>query len=195
MKHLGRVIYRGHKWMLDLDLLANHIGGTLEIFIPGAFLPSGPRARDRAWVVRGEKGWDDAVTPIGKHVIATLPGVAQRQLWGTDIFTDDSDLLAVLLHSSWLRPLDAAFMPPPPSYEQRGEPVVVQQRNGQFQDDLKVVVRAVPRLTRYIATQRGGIYSRGWGNSHDGVSFVVESVERVKVGFFLPLSCLHLVSI
>lgn len=32
-----------------------------------------------------------------------LPSFRTRQVWGTDVYTDDSDVLAVVLHSGWVR--------------------------------------------------------------------------------------------
>ncbi|GAA6013569.1 hypothetical protein JCM11491_002710 [Sporobolomyces phaffii] len=43
-------------------------------------------------------------TPLAvpAHVF-DLNGVARRKVWGTDVYTDDSDVVAVLLHSGWVR--------------------------------------------------------------------------------------------
>ncbi|GMP26754.1 hypothetical protein CsSME_00003062 [Camellia sinensis var. sinensis] len=37
------------------------------------------------------------------------------QLWGTDVYTDDSDLVAVLMHTGYCRPTAAA---PPPAIQE-----------------------------------------------------------------------------
>ncbi len=49
--------------------------------------------------------------------------------------------------------------------------------------DLSVILRIAPKLIAYKGCQRGGIKSRSWGNSHDGVSLVVESVELKQPGY------------
>ncbi|KAL8166282.1 hypothetical protein V2J09_007781 [Rumex salicifolius] len=39
----------------------------------------------------------------GEHVTATNRQVRREQLWGTDVYTDDSDLVAVLMHMGYCR--------------------------------------------------------------------------------------------
>jgi hypothetical protein len=51
----------------------------------------------------------------------------------------------------------------------------------------------LPALIRYQGLERNGIRSRNWGNSHDGVSLRVESIEPFNVSFLsLSLSPLSL---
>lgn len=47
--------------------------------------------------------------------------------------------------------------------------------------DLKVTVRVLPKLRHYASTIRNNIKSRSWGSNHDGVSFYIEKVEKIKV--------------
>ncbi|KAJ9103927.1 hypothetical protein QFC21_002390 [Naganishia friedmannii] len=174
-KHLGRVVYRGTDWLMDGELLALHVGGTLDVEIPGEFLPSRPDG-SKAWCLRHEvNDWIEEVSPPGKALLEVMPGYADRKLWGTDVYTDDSDLLAVLVHAAWLRPIL------PRTNSQTGADEARNRGRG-TQDDLRVRLRIAPKLIRYVATERAGILSRGWGNSHDGVSIVVESIERIKRG-------------
>ncbi|THG22496.1 hypothetical protein TEA_027731 [Camellia sinensis var. sinensis] len=50
-----------------------------------------------------------------EHVTATNRQVRGGQLWGTDVYTDDSDLVAVLMHTGYCRPTAAA---PPPAIQE-----------------------------------------------------------------------------
>ncbi|KAK2977700.1 hypothetical protein RJ640_026840, partial [Escallonia rubra] len=50
-----------------------------------------------------------------EHVTATNRQVRGGQLWGTDIYTDDSDLVAVLMHTGYCRPTAS---PPPPAIQE-----------------------------------------------------------------------------
>lgn len=77
----------------------------------------------------------------------------KRKVWGTEIYTDDSDLAAVLVHS-------AANLPP--------------------SGDLEVVIRVMPRLLKYKSSMNNGIKSRGWFSKHDGLSVHVEKVSSVS---------------
>lgn len=177
-RHLGRVVYRGTDFLFDGELLASHVGGTLDVDIPGTFLPYHADG-SKAWCLRNEvNDWIEEVSPTGKAVLSVMPGYADRQLWGTDVYTDDSDLLAVLVHAAWLRPI----LPSKPRHvDPLKEETRQVKRARNSNDDLRVRLRIAPKLIRYVATERAGILSRGWGNSHDGVSIVVESIERIKV--------------
>lgn len=175
LQSLGKTTYKGWDWLLDAQVLSDNIGGTMEILIPGQYLPS-PHDQIRGWAVRGEKEWDEAVSEAGRKVMSQIPGYNDRRLWGSDVYTDDSDVLAVMIHSSWLRPIPAAF-----GRRSYGETLAPNKRSRRPQDDLKVLIRVAPKLIRYVASERAGFASRGWGNSHDGVSYVVETVSRIQV--------------
>ncbi|KAI8608995.1 hypothetical protein BC830DRAFT_1152805 [Chytriomyces sp. MP71] len=88
---LGRVIYRAPSRTISgstdpaslrLFLLpefnTNHLYATIDVLIPAEFLS-----------------------------YTRNPGVQCRALWGTDIYTDDSDVVAVVIHSGHYRPFDA----------------------------------------------------------------------------------------
>lgn len=157
----GETVYGGPAWSLSQTPLMcpENEGATVTVRINSAFL-------GQNWRVRGDPGWDEA-TPLGdKDSVVGLgweegsPSHVDRRIWGTDVYTDDSDLGLVLIHAGWVRWGGSA---PPNST-----------------DGVQVTVRIVPTLVRYTATERNGIVSRGWGNSHDGASIVVESVKSVK---------------
>lgn len=84
-----------------------------------------------------------------------------RQLWGTDVYTADSDLVAVLAHAGYYRP--TATVP-------------------QNLSEVHAVVRAAPHPEDgYPSTSRNGIRSRSWGSIRDGCGFIVESARVVTV--------------
>lgn len=124
-----------------------------------------------------------------------------RKLWGTDVYTDDSDVLAMCVHAGWI---EAPHIPGVPEWlcgggcprvakawkalsdreaEQVGGPPAPLQAHAPVRIvptstcDLSVILRIAPKLVLYKGCHRGGIQSRSWGNTHDGVSLVVESVE------------------
>ncbi|WFD00097.1 hypothetical protein MYAM1_002843 [Malassezia yamatoensis] len=134
------------------------------------------------------------------------PSLSQRKLWGTDVYTDDSDVLAMCVHAGWI---EAPHVPQVPEWLggggtssvskawnqlcQREEHALGIERNAsqpsiprqesQLTCDLSVTLRIAPKLILYKGCHRGGIKSRSWGNSHDGVSLVVESVELRPSGY------------
>ncbi|KAI3510273.1 hypothetical protein L1887_17138 [Cichorium endivia] len=96
-----------------------------------------------------------------EHVSATNRQVKGGQLWGTDIYTDDSDLVAVLMHTGYCRPTAS---PPPPAIQ-----------------ELRATVRVLPPQDCYVSTLRNNVRSRAWGAAI-GCSFRVERCYIVKKG-------------
>ncbi|XP_047310319.1 uncharacterized protein LOC124913923 isoform X2 [Impatiens glandulifera] len=78
-----------------------------------------------------------------EHVSATNRQVRGGQLWGTDVYTNDSDLVAVLMHTGYCRPTTSA----PPSAVQ----------------ELRATIRVLPPRDCYISTLRNNVRSRAWG--------------------------------
>ncbi|WFC96001.1 hypothetical protein MBRA1_002657 [Malassezia brasiliensis] len=134
------------------------------------------------------------------------PSLARRKLWGTDVYTDDSDVLAMCVHAGWI---EAPHIPHVPEWLGGGGTSAVSKAWVQLTDrqeramghvrrgaspntsphgmpltcDLSVTLRIAPKLILYKGCHRGGIKSRSWGNTHDGVSLVVESVELRPSGY------------
>ncbi|KAK8847589.1 hypothetical protein IAR55_005448 [Kwoniella newhampshirensis] len=152
-------IYTGPDWTLAKSgaTQPEYEGGLVMVRIGGGFLGKG-------WKVRGEPEWDEALPLPGSEVVCGGSD-KNRRIWGTDVYTDDSDIGQVLVHAGWIKWLDRSGT----GVDRRDEEFIV------------VAVRVVPRLVRYIATERNGVTTRGWGNGHDGASIVVERVERHRV--------------
>uniref|UniRef100_A0A803L504 Uncharacterized protein n=1 Tax=Chenopodium quinoa TaxID=63459 RepID=A0A803L504_CHEQI len=91
-----------------------------------------------------------------EHVTATNRQVRGGQLWGTDIYTDDSDLVA-----GYCRPTAS----PPPAAIQ----------------ELRATIRILPPQDSYVSTLRNNVRSRAWGAAI-GCSFRVERCCIMKKG-------------
>ncbi|XP_021861469.2 uncharacterized protein [Spinacia oleracea] len=96
-----------------------------------------------------------------EHVTATNRQVRGGQLWGTDIYTDDSDLVAVLMHTGYCRPTAS----PPPAAIQ----------------ELRATIRVLPPQDSYVSTLRNNVRSRAWGAAI-GCSYRVERCCIMKKG-------------
>ncbi|XP_038981600.1 zinc finger CCCH domain-containing protein 13-like isoform X2 [Phoenix dactylifera] len=96
-----------------------------------------------------------------EYVTSTNHQVKGAQLWGTDMYTNDSDLVAVLMHTGYCCPTSS---PPPPTIQ-----------------ELWVTVRILPPQDGYASTLRNNVRSRAWG-AGIGCSFHVERCCIVKKG-------------
>ncbi|RXK39206.1 hypothetical protein M231_03563 [Tremella mesenterica] len=160
---VSRQVYGGAGWTFAKSkcLSDDSLGGVIILRFGGMML-------GRGWKLRGEEGWDLSTHDIPKDGNALETSFARTEIWGTDVYTDDSDPALLLVHAGWLRWRLSGVG------DEEGD-----KRNG---DVVNVTVRIVPRLVRYTGVKRNGIQSRNWGNGHDGYSVVVEAVERVKAG-------------
>lgn len=184
----GGEIYTGSTWRV-CNLAKNYAPGSLiEVRIGGGFLGKG-------WKVRGEPGWEEATLPLGADRSAweSLGEVARgwkdRSVWGTDVYTDDSDLGLVMIHAGWIRwsanSSDGQVEDSNGDAGPAGSGKRVAPGGKSKKPDWAVVnVRIAPPLVRYTATERNGLVSRGWGNGHDGASIVVEAIRREGVSGF-----------
>ena len=112
-----------------------------------------------------------------------------RAVWGTEIYSDDSDPLAAAIHAGWIRgewgddvdfsmlelnpinELDSkesvfTSVPPTPMLPPAGK-------------DLHLTLLILPSLQKYTSHIAHGIKSRGWGSDHDGVSYRIEQMAWV----------------
>lgn len=121
----------------------------------------------------------------------------ERYLWGSGIYTDDSDPVAAAFHSGFIK----AAWPDGTDTELLENIIKEQNPKIDFVEnvppspisppadmDLHITLLVLPTLTSYKSTARFGIRSRDWPESeddrgrHDGVSFAVLNCEWVDEG-------------
>lgn len=151
----------------------------------------------------------------------------KRKAWGTDVYTDDSDVVMMCLHSGYLLGPNLESVPAwvPPgkavnAWKRMTDDLAMRAKNGELEEndnailsatvlgpdadqainlspesikgrnerldktmDISVVLRVAPQLIAYKGSQRGGVKTRSWGNTHDGVSLVIESVQLQPSGY------------
>lgn len=163
--HLGRKVYcpfTDPAQLLSGDLLKNGVGGVVEVAVPVGCLEG----------ARWQLGDPEQFT--GKEAVEIpaevweLEGLRKRKVWGTDIYTDDSDVVGIALHSGWLRLRPAS-----------SEPAADDDAQAKVQT-LLLKLLVTPALVRYQGCTRQGLRSRSWGNGHEGVSLMVVGVEGLK---------------
>ncbi|CAM6103266.1 unnamed protein product [Calypogeia fissa] len=85
--------------------------------------------------------------------------VQGSQLWGTDVYTDDSDLVAILMHTGYYAPTSSS----------PANTIL----------ELRATVKVRAPQDRYTSTLRNSLRSRSWGAA-SGCSLSVESCYLVK---------------
>ena len=133
--------------------------------------------------------------------------VRRRALWGSDVYTDDSDILAVAVHMGWIRgawsdEVDISLLdlgPDSPGACKKGRKDVgrapahttttypwilnAPPDGGPIvpppHKDLHLTLLILPPLESYASTVSRGLRSRAWGKDHDGMSFRIERIEWV----------------
>ncbi|CAN1342668.1 hypothetical protein LINPERPRIM_LOCUS39536 [Linum perenne] len=100
-----------------------------------------------------------------ENITATNRQVRGGQLWGTDIYTDDSDLVAVLMHTGYCRPTAS---PPPPAIQE-------------LRATIRVLAPQDTHVLGYTSMLRNNVRSRAWG-AGIACSYRVERCCIVKKG-------------
>ena len=128
-----------------------------------------------------------------------LHTTARRAVWGTDIYTDDSDPLCAAIHAGWIRGAwpaavdvnmlepdlknvslatkvidmkDVALEAPPTD-----SPLIVPKGK-----DMYITILILPALQYYASRVVHGLKSRAWGTDHDGLSFKIEKIAFLDGG-------------
>lgn len=126
----------------------------------------------------------------------------RRAVWGTDIYTDDSDVVAACIHQGWFRgawapdvdidlldlEIGGPYTTPAPTPVSETEPPPRGPLAPPQNKDAHVTILVLPNLEQYSSTTRFGMRSREWGakrdgykGKHDGLSFMIMGVRWVGV--------------
>jgi hypothetical protein len=98
-----------------------------------------------------------------KFLTSDFKQVRMRQLWGSEVYTDDSDLVAVLVHTGHVKLKPTAPKTP-----------------------LLVSLRVCPAQASYPGSEQNELQSRTWEGTHEGVSFKVERCVQDTSGVAPP---------
>lgn len=124
----------------------------------------------------------------------------EQYLWGSGIYTDDSDPIAAAMHSGFIasaHPTDAALEKLIEEQNPKIEGLTAPEKPAPVPEgkDLHITLVVLPQLEVYAGSVRFGIRSRGWpGDSgnflqsgvnatpHDGVSYMILKTEFLEDG-------------
>lgn len=126
---------------------------------------------------------------------------ARRAIWGTGVYTDDSDPVAAAIHAGFIRgawgdDVDESMLdleikdtyhhaPPPTEAEGKkpdSEKTPRLPPKPPADKDLHITLLVLPRVHQYDSTLLFGLKSRKWDGRHDGMSFKVHAVDWVDEG-------------
>lgn len=116
--------------------------------------------------------YEDIQTALGTTTVNHR--VQNNEVWGTEIYTDDSDILLVLRHCGVIPSANSKTRTPANISNCDQVSGVFPPGNAPY--DLSVDILLLPPLQKYTSTERHGIHSREWDTWHDGLSFGVYSV-------------------
>jgi hypothetical protein len=116
-----------------------------------------------------------------------------RNLWGTDVYTDDSDVVAAAVHSGWMKgdfgaynedlhalcgnesEQDEAVEEVPSTLATRPRrPLKIPPGH-----DAHITVLILPPLELYASVNQHHIRSREWKGMHDGMSYMIHRIDFV----------------
>jgi Histone deacetylation protein Rxt3 len=121
---------------------------------------------------------------------------ARRALWGTGVYTDDSDPVAAAIHSGFIRgewaedvDVDMLDLEIKDTYQHAPRAAEGESKTAPRKPpvpppdkDLHITLLILPRLQRYESTVLFGLRSRVWDDTHDGMSFKVDRIDWVDEG-------------
>lgn len=112
-----------------------------------------------------------------------------REIWGTDIYTDDSDPLMALQHVGFFEPKTGGLVGKRTPANMHNQDNVIGGEFVPFESSLEVTILFLDCLQGYSGLNRYGIVARSWLDSvsHDGLSFgiyeikIINSKEEVNI--------------
>jgi Histone deacetylation protein Rxt3 len=185
-RHLGSFLYNPKISATDSH---TPVRTKLNVSIQPNLLPSwrDPGQVNCTYTVRVSKTW---LRRDEREAIC-----AERYLWGSGIFTDDSDPVAAAIHSGYLKGawgewvdttlLEQIIQEQNPKIDAGQENVPKELVEPPPGMDLHITLLVLPQLEQYEGTVRYGLKSRSWPEEsyaapHDGASFMVLNCEWVN---------------
>ncbi|KAK8092292.1 uncharacterized protein PG998_015124 [Apiospora kogelbergensis] len=196
-KHLGDVVYDASLTPAKLSSPSRFGFASTPRPLPMAMIRDNENSTLTVKIPRAH------LTTVAREEITT-----RRAIWGTDVYSDDSDVVAACIHAGWIRGewsndidtdlLDLRVQPP----KSKGRNAAVAPEQGPQEvltsppatgpvqvphhRDLHVTILILPALEKYTSTTRFGIQSREFGgtyngrkSNHDGISFMVTAIRWV----------------
>jgi Histone deacetylation protein Rxt3 len=186
-RHLGSFLYSP---VISVPDLHTPVRTRLNVSIRPNLIPSfkDPLQTNCTYTIRVSRTW---LREAERETIC-----AERFLWGSGIYSDDSDPIAAAVHSgfikgAWSEWVDTSLLEQVIKEQNPGidmkENVPDQPVEPPDGEDLHITLLVLPQLEKYAESARFGMKSRTWPEEakdapHDGVSFMVLNCEWVDEG-------------
>ncbi|KAL1305088.1 hypothetical protein AAFC00_002021 [Neodothiora populina] len=195
-KHLGYELYKTRLGLPPRD--STPLDTKLHFKSQMRPIPFFEDKENCTFTIRVPRGYLKAITTPQDEQFAVAGGLEEicktRAVWGTEIYTDDSDVVAAAVHSGWLRgdfgdynadivdlfaeDGESTFAPVGALISAKPEIPLRPADDA----DLHITVLLAPPLSKYAATTQHHLRSREWGSDHDGMSFMIHSMQFVREG-------------
>ncbi|CUS20239.1 LAQU0S01e02146g1_1 [Lachancea quebecensis] len=146
----------------------------MRLIMPRPFLPE-LQASDINCLMSIEVSYEDIAAAAQLH--SPNLHVTNNEMWGSDIYTDDSDILLVLRHCGVIPSSSPQSHARTPANLADPDHVVGTIPPAPTAYDLKVDILLLPPLQAYSSSLRNGLKSRPWHTCHDGLSYGIYSIE------------------
>ena len=187
-KHLGFFLYSPKITPLDNS---NAVTPKREILIEPNIYPAFdvPEHTNCTYTIRVSRTW---LRKAEREAICTT-----RALWGSGIYTDDTDPVAAAIHSGFIKGsygshidadlLEKVYNTQNPKIDGGSEHLPDAPVDPPVGKDCQITLVVLPPLDTYSSSVRYGLRSRRWPEEkgeaqHDGVSFMVLSTKWVNEG-------------
>ncbi|MCJ1472036.1 hypothetical protein MMC13_000681 [Lambiella insularis] len=121
----------------------------------------------------------------------------RRAIWGSEVYTDDSDPVAAAIHGGWIRgdwgeevdssalDVEAVDSVSKRSKEGQEAALVLSSPPATPMDpvkdhDMHITLLILPTLQSYASLVVHGVKSRSWETKHDGLSFMIDKIAWLK---------------
>lgn len=198
-KHLGSQLYTSEmRQPSNADL---PLDAKIKFTSKMNAIPLFEGQENSTYTVRVPRFYLGASQEAGSDEPSALAAICNtRQLWGTDVYTDDSDVVAAAVHSGWLKgdfggnnedlhdlcdnesevdcPLVHLSEVPLTLIGRPSRPV----RPPPDFSDVHITLLMLPPLASYVSTTQHHLRSREWNGTHDGMSFMIHRIDFVDEG-------------
>ncbi|PNS16751.1 hypothetical protein CAC42_4715 [Sphaceloma murrayae] len=201
--HLGSALYEPN---LSLPSKKRALLDTKHLFASSPTpIPFFPERENSTFTIRVPRSYllsaTDAISDA-QSLAGGLEEICERRaVWGTEIYTDDSDVVAAAVHSGWIkgdfgewnediRDLFAEHEGTNGTNGDAASHAVVDKLDKKpshpcpvpADRDMHVTIVILPPLKKYEGTTMNFLKSRTWDGDHDGMSFIIQRIDFVDEG-------------